>query len=305
MNYLGLMIKYLKKPISLFRHKGDADFDFLQKRIDLLEKLLEEKTDIVERAKSIFLKNLYHEIRTPLNAIVGFSDLIEMNSISNKEKEGYITHIRESSKDFLRKMDNIIEASIVEAGLLKLSKDDFNVYDLLLEIYSYYSIQKHISERKIVFLLSVPAEFKELYIQCDSYRLTQILSNLISNAFKFTHQGVVEFGYKIVNNEIEFFVRDSGIGGLEGKEKYVFKNFSKLDESDSSKEGLGLGLSLSKKLIELMNGRIWYTSAKSKGTTFFFTIPLIMVTKSIAISKTKSEQNIYELKRSFRRSVVL
>jgi signal transduction histidine kinase len=301
----GIIKKKISGSISgLFRGRKNNESDYLKKRITLLEKLLDEKTDCVERAKSIFLKNLYHEIRTPLNAILGFSDLIEMNSISIKEKEDYITHIRESSRDFLRKMDNIIEASIIEAGLLKLSTDECKLYDLMNEIHSYYSIQKHITERKIAFLLSVPDEYKDLVIQCDSYRLTQVLSNLISNSFKFTPQGIVEFGYYIQENEIEFFVKDSGIGGLEGKEKVVYKNFSKLDESDNSKEGLGLGLSLSKKLVELMSGKIWYKSIRTKGTIFYFTIPLLPVPRTKIISKADPVVESFNLKRSHRRSVV-
>jgi signal transduction histidine kinase len=302
----GSVVKNVLRQIrGLFGKDKDADSDYLKERVDFLEKLLDEKTDCVERAKSIFLKNLYHEIRTPLNAILGFSDLIEMNSISTQEKETYISHIRESSRDFLRKMDNIIEASIIEAGLLKLSSDECKIYDLLSEMHAYYSIQKHIADRKIAFLLSVPEELKELCIQCDSYRLTQVLSNLISNAFKFTPQGIVEFGYTINNEAIEFFVKDSGIGGLEGREKAVYKNFTKLDESDDSKEGLGLGLSLSKKLVELMNGKIWYKSVRKKGTTFYFTIPYIQVLKTKLILNTRTQKELYYLKTSFKRSVVL
>jgi signal transduction histidine kinase len=305
MKYQGKIKSMQKQPKSLFKKMRDTEFEYLKKRVDFLEKLLDEKTDCVERAKSIFLKNLYHEIRTPLNAIVGFSELIEMNSVPDREKEGYITHIRESSKDFLRKMDDIIEASIIEAGLLRLSNDECKIYDLLSEIHSYFSVQKHIAEKKIALLLSVPDELKEICIQCDSYRLTQVFSNLISNAFKFTQQGIVEFGCGIKNKEIEFFVRDSGIGGLEGREKTVYKNFSKIDESDESKEGLGLGLSLSKKLVELMKGKIWYKSVRSQGTIFYFTIPFVRITKTKLISTTKAQAKLNNLKRSFRRSVAL
>jgi signal transduction histidine kinase len=304
MKYLDAIKSWLGQNKGLHKsRRKDEEITNLKQRIECLERLLDEKTNVVERAKSIFLKNLYHEIRTPLNAIVGFSDLIEMNSISNKEKEGYINHIRESSRDFLRKMDNIIEASIIEAGLMKLSNDECNISELLNEIYSYYSIQKHIAEKKIAFLLTIPEELKQLHIQCDSYRITQILSNLLSNAFKFTSQGIVEFGLKVVKDEVEFYVKDSGIGGLEGCEGLVYKNFSKIDESDEAKEGLGLGLSLSRKLIELMKGRIWYKSVHDKGTTFYFTIPFIPLQKNKTL-KTKGS-DVYEFRKSFRRSVVL
>jgi signal transduction histidine kinase len=295
---------FLKLKI-LFANQRNAENEYLKKRIILLEKLMEEKTDSVDRAKSIFLKNLYHEIRTPLNAIVGFSDLIEMNSLSNKDKVTYINHIRESSKEFLRKMDNIIEASIIEAGLIKLSDDECNIFDLFSEVHSYFSIQKHLCEKEIVFLLSVPVELRELTIQCDAYRLTQVLSNLVSNAFKFCSQGVIELGYLLTGNEIEIFVRDSGIGGLEGKEELIYKNFAKLDDSEDSKDGLGLGLSLSKKLVDLMKGRMWFNSITGKGTTFYFTIPYHPIARAENHLKIKSTEKPNIIKNTIRNSAVL
>ncbi|MBN2522190.1 MAG: hypothetical protein JXB24_02900 [Bacteroidales bacterium] len=284
---------------------NDVEFEYLKKRIELLENLLEEKTNCVENAKSIFLRNLYHEIRTPLNAIVGFSDLIEINSLEREEKKQYIHHIRESSKDFLRKMDNIIEASIVEAGLVKISMNQCSLNDLLEEISAYFSIQKHISEKNIVFSISKPEKDIDSNIYCDSHRLTQILINLISNAFKFTERGVIKIGYTINSDEIQFFVSDTGIGGLEGKEKLVFNTFTKLDESDSSQGGLGLGLSLSKKLVELMGGNIWYESNGSKGTTFYFTIPYKPV--SLRDKRKQTEKSFVKrtLRQRIRKSVAL
>jgi len=284
---------------------NDVEFEYLKKRIELLENLLEEKTNCVENAKSIFLRNLYHEIRTPLNAIVGFSDLIEINSLEKEEKKQYIDHIRESSKDFLRKMDNIIEASIIEAGLVKISMNQCSLNDLLEEISAYFSIQKHISEKDIVFSISKPEKDIDSNIYCDSHRLTQVLINLISNAFKFTERGVIKFGYNINSDEIQFFVSDTGIGGLEGKEKIVFNTFTKLDESDSSQGGLGLGLSLSKKLVELMGGNIWYESKGLKGTTFYFTIPYKPV--SLRDKRKRTEESFVKrtLHQRIRKSVAL
>ena len=151
------------------------EYDSMRKQIEELEKLLQEKTASVENAKSFFLRNLYHEIRTPLNSIVGFSDLIEMNNIDVKEKNNYIAHIRESSQEFLNKMDNIIEASIIEAGLMEISEDECSLYDLFSEVYNYFSLHKHIVNKDIAFLLSVPSELKEIEIKVDTFRLTQII----------------------------------------------------------------------------------------------------------------------------------
>ena len=272
------IIKKITDPFRGRSRRGeldgnDVENEYLRKRIQLLENLLEEKTNCVDDAKSIFLRNLYHEIRTPLNAIVGFSDLIELNSLAKDEKEQYIKHIRESSKDFLRKMDNIIEASILEAGLVKISMNECSLNGLLDELHTYFSIQSHITEKDIKFSVVKPEFKSEVNIYCDAGRLSQVLMNLISNAFKFTEAGTIKTGYEINGNDIQFFVSDTGIGGLKGKDKIIFNKFTKLDESDSSQEGLGLGLSLSKSLVELMGGDLWYESEESEGTTFYFTIP--------------------------------
>jgi signal transduction histidine kinase len=299
--------RFSDKQTVLSDSSSAAEYNYLKKRVDFLEKLLEEKTQCVDNAKSIFLKNLYHEIRTPLNAIVGFSDLIELNSISDKEKNTYVAHIRESSKDFLRKMDNIIEASIIEAGLLKISNESCRLYEIMTEIYAYFSIQKHIGDKSVALLLSVPDNLKGIDIVCDSYRLSQILTNLLSNAFKFTQHGIIEYGFTLQNNELEFFVKDSGVGGLDGKEDVIFENFTKLDETDNAQEGLGLGLGLSKKLVELMGGRIWYKSVATRGTSFYFTLPYKSGTSALGDSANEEEARILipTFRKTIRRSVVL
>ena len=308
MKNLGVISKFLKQFGSTGKGKAsrhrEAEYNNMKRRIELLEKLLDEKNNCVEKAKSVFLRNLYHEIRTPLNSIVGFSDLIEMNNIDIKEKENYITHIRESSQEFLNKMDNIIEASIIEAGLLKISEEACRLYDLLLEIHSYFSLHKHITDKNIALLLTIPPELKEIEVKADSFRLTQILTNLLSNAFKFTSRGIIEFGYSLKAGNIEFFVKDTGIGGLEGKENEIYRNFNKLNDPENESNGLGLGLSLSKKLIELMGGTIWYNSVTNKGTTFFFTIPYVPE-KSEKLNKTVRGKNILNLRRTLQQTVIL
>jgi signal transduction histidine kinase len=277
MKFLSFINNFLRKFIIFKKDTyisiSETEYKYLLTRIRLLENLLDEKSQSVDKAKSIFLKNLYHEIRTPLNAIVGFSNLIELNDSNEKETASYVTHIKESSQNFLDKMDTIIEASILEAGIVKLKPEECNLYSLISELHSYFSIHKHICEKDVAFLFTVPEELKEFNMLCDVYRVKQVLMSLLVNAFKFTEKGVVEFGFHIVSNEVEFFVKDTGIGGLEGKEGLIYNSFTKLDESDSSPGGLGLGLNLAKRIVELMDGKIRFTSKSGKGTTFFFTLP--------------------------------
>jgi signal transduction histidine kinase len=298
MKWLGIISNYFqRKKKKPNKRVNNAENEYLKLRIEFLEKMLEEKTYSVDKAKSIFLKNLYHEIRTPLNAIVGFSNLIELNEASEKETADYLSLIKDSSQNFLEKMDTIIEASIIEAGIVKIITEECKIFSLLSELHSYFSIHKHICEKDIAFLLSVPNELNELIIRCDTHRIKQVLTNLLINAFKFTEKGVVEFGYKVVGDEMEFFVRDTGIGGLEGKEEIIYNVFTKLDESDSSCEGLGLGLSLANKLVELMDGKIRYTSLTGKGTTFYFTIPY----KPVLCKKIFNERNYLSKRESIRK----
>lgn len=253
----------------------NAEKEALLNRISYLENLVEEKTMLLEKAKSIFLKNINHEIRTPLNAIVGFSELIG-NDLSKEENfDKFLGYIRQSSAEFLWKMDEIIEASMLEAGIFSFNETECFPYYLMQDIYSEFSVQKHIFEKEsVAFLLSVPVELREVKILCDVNRVSQVIKNLLSNAFKFTSHGVVEFGYKFVKDRIEFFVKDSGVGGLKGKEDVVFASFRKVDESDNAMSGLGLGLYLSYKIAEKMKGEIRYEANSLKGTTFYFTLPL-------------------------------
>jgi signal transduction histidine kinase len=308
MSFSASVQKVYQRLKAVFKKGGreeKSELTFLKQRVEFLEKLLEEKNTSIDKAKSTFLKNLYHEIRTPLNAIIGFSDLIDLNNITGKEKEVYVSHIRESSRDFLRKMDNIIEASIIEAGLLTIQSEQCQLYELLTEIYAYFSLHKHIAERRIAFLLNVPKNLQKTEVICDIYRVTQVLSHLISNAFKYTPQGVVEFGCRIVGQDLHFFVKDTGVGGLEGKEDVLFKNFTKMENLEDTNEGLGLGLGLSKSIIEQMDGKIWFEANKSKGTTFWFTIPYKPAYVKGNSKSDHTKSSVIPLSRVYKRSVVL
>jgi signal transduction histidine kinase len=277
MKKLGFVKRFFSVSLKSSKSAKDIEYEELKKKVKLLEKQIEEKSHAVEFAKSAFLKNIYHEIRTPLNVILGFSNLLEYAKTGEKETHNYLSYIREGSNDFLRKMDDIIQASIIEAGIVKIENSECKLYDLLEGIHSYFSFHKHIINKDLAFLMTVPEELKEICVLCDAYRVKQVMGNLLMNAFKFTSKGVVEFGYKIVKEEVEFFIRDTGIGGLEGKEDIVFDYFSKVDDSDTAPEGLGLGLNLASRLVKIMNGTIWFNSVESKGTTFYFTIPYIPV----------------------------
>lgn len=258
-------------------NKLKSEYIEMIQKLKKLESQVESNARQLELAKTSFLKNLYHEIRTPLNAIMGFTNLIaKEGQVTHEEREEYLALINQSSSEFLRIMDDIIQASILEAGMIKLSKDEFALNDFFHDIHTYYNMRKHILEKNNIALLkNIPEQLDDLKIVSDKQRLNQVISQLLENALKFTERGTIEFGYTIKETKLEVYVKDTGTGNLEGKDRYLFSRFSKLDISDDSKNGLGLGLSICKMLIELMGGKIWYTPNNSKGTIFYFDVPLV------------------------------
>jgi len=264
-------------------------FEMLQK-LKRLESQVESSARQLEEAKTSFLKNLYHEIRTPLNAILGFTNILASEEeVSAVDHDEYLALINNSSTEFLRVMDDIIQASLLEAGMIKINKDEFELNNLLEEIHVHYSTRKHILKKtNIALLKNVPYNANAINLLCDKQKLSQIISQLLENALKFTDKGVVEYGYSIKGQKLEFYVRDSGTVCLEGKSNFIFSQFSKIDITDDSKNGLGLGLTISKKLVELMNGSIWYNTNEGKGTSFFFNIPLITAESKVVKQEGKS-----------------
>jgi signal transduction histidine kinase len=285
---IKILVQKLKRQLPENQLKNDY-FEMLQK-LRKLESQIEENAHQLEMAKSSFLKNIYHEIRTPLNAIMGFMNLLSKDyKISEKEKEDYMAVINKSSNDFLQTMDDIIQASLLEAGMIKISNDECNLSSFLTELHSYFTVRKHMQEKNcIALLLDISDNAKDVNVICDKFRLNQVFSHLIDNALKFTDKGVIEFGCSIKNQKIEFYIKDTGAGELSGKENFIFSRFGKINVSDSSKNGLGLGLSNSKKLLELMDGKIWLTSNNGKGTCFYFTIPFVAAEPAVSSMKQQN-----------------
>ncbi len=273
LQFIKIWLWRIKRKLP--QNQVDADYMEMAKKLKKLEIQVEKNAEQIELAKASFLKNIYHEIRTPLNAIMGFTNLIANDKkISPEEKEEFISLMNKSSQDFLRIMDDIIQASLLEAGVVNIKKEVCQLATFIDEIHTYFNIRKHILEKKsIVFLRNIPEKYIDLHILCDKQKINQILYHLLENAFKFTEKGTIEFGFHVKNQLIEFYVKDSGIGKLTGKEDFIFGSFTKIDNTDSSKNGLGLGLSICKNLVRLMNGKIWCQSKPGKGSSFFFTIP--------------------------------
>ena len=243
------------------------------------QELLEAKNKAEESdmLKSAFLANMSHEIRTPMNAILGFSQLLNTFDISDEEREQYIYYINKRGKDLLNIINDILDFSQIEANQLIIHYIQDDINNLLKDIYITFNAKDKFVETKPVDLRIGKKLDKDSNVIADFNRLKQVLINLIGNALKFTEKGYIEFGCFLEDQKILFYVKDTGIGIPEDKQKLIFERFRQVDEKNISRKfgGTGLGLSISKGLVILMNGEIWVESKEGTGSTFFFSIPYI------------------------------
>ncbi len=229
-----------------------------------------------DRLKTAFLQNLSHEIRTPMNAILGFSDLLTKN-FNNKEKlEKYAHIINQRSNDLLEIINDILEIAKIESGQLPLNYEKFQLSDLFEELTVMFNeYQTRNGKQNIMFNMQVFCNPFESTIVTDKGKLKQIFINLISNAFKFTHEGKIEGGCKLENNRVHFFVSDTGMGIPKDKQDIIFDRFTQLKQNlNLNIGGTGLGLSIVKGIVKLLEGEITLKSEPGKGSAFTFTIPV-------------------------------
>lgn len=267
--------RYTSKSQGVLNKKFSYDIPTFFERKKVEEEMLNArvKAEESDKAKSEFLANMSHEIRTPMNAIIGYVDLMLHENVS-MEHRGYLETLKESGKLLLSLINDILDVSKIEAGQLVVENIPFNlkeVFDLTESVINGI-IAKNRSKVK---LLNVYTEGIAKQIYGDSIRLQQVLYNLLNNAVKFTSDGVIEFGVILRDDsKLEFYVKDSGIGIQSKDQEKIFKMFGQADASTTRLHGgSGLGLTISKKLIELMGGEIWVESAEGKGSVFYFTFP--------------------------------
>jgi len=236
-----------------------------------------EKAEESEMLKSVFLANMSHEIRTPLNSILGFSEFLCEPSISNEKRKKFFDIINTAGQQLLHIINDIIDISKLESKQLKLFYEEFNLYDILnnvIEIFSNSEVCR--SKPNIKLILKLPVQYSDLIIKTDKVRFQQVLTNIMSNAIKYTNEGFVEVSLEIKSKEnvafIEFCVKDTGIGISAEKYDIIFERFRQVEENNY-REGTGLGLSISKGLTNLLGGKIWFESEVNVGTSFYFTLP--------------------------------
>jgi signal transduction histidine kinase len=243
-----------------------------------------EKAEESDRLKSAFLANMSHEIRTPMNGILGFSELLKEPDLTGGQQLEYIRIIEKSGKRMLNIINDIVDISKIEAGLMKLDSKESNINEQIEYIYTFFKPEVEAKGMKLFF--KNPLSAKESIINTDREKLYAILTNLVKNAIKYSTKGSIELGYQLKiekesdntdkkgNIVLEFYVKDTGIGIPKERQEAIFERFIQADIADKmAYQGAGLGLSISKAYVEMLGGKIWVESEEGKGSCFYFTLP--------------------------------
>lgn len=226
-----------------------------------------------DKLKSAFLANMSHEIRTPMNSIVGFSRLIQDEN-DQEIRIHYGNIVQRSSHQLLGIIDDIIDLSKIEAGELVLRNSNFSIAYLFAELTESFSVElDRISKGKVSLRYEIPDP--DMMMRSDYIRIKQVLSNLLNNAIKFTAQGEIVLSCSKYSKELEFSVSDTGTGIPEEDQQKIFQRFTSFNYSGMNTEGTGIGLSISEKIVELLNGRMWLESNFGEGSIFYFSIPYL------------------------------
>lgn len=262
-----------------------------------------EKAEEANMLKTAFLSNLSHEIRTPLNHILGFMELLLFDDTTLDERSEYSKFIRGSSEDLLKRIDDIIDISKIETGQMDVNKEKVNVIDFLDGIYNNCNSFKAKHHREEVdFVLNSKHNYANIELVTDPDKLGQIITCFVDNAFVFTHEGSIEIGFTIKdNNSISFYVKDTGVGIEPIHHESIFEHFRQVDNSPTRKiGGSGLGLAISRGLTMLLGGNISVNSKPGLGSTFYLNLPEAIIsleTKSEPSTQSSSD-NLYDWRNS-------
>jgi signal transduction histidine kinase/Flp pilus assembly protein TadD len=271
--FLGLLFRQTLQRKKAYQELEVKNQIILQGRMELLK--AKEKAEEADRLKTAFLANMSHEIRTPMNAIIGFTDLLQDDSYTTEQRKEFLRLISTNSDQLMNLISDIMDTARMEAGQLRVNLAEVDVCGILRETYA--SFRKAIIEKrldKIQLGLEMPDDQCPFILSTDPMRFRQVLNNLLQNAIKFTEKGRVVFGFRMHETFGHvFFVQDTGIGISPEKQGVIFERFLQVDSSHTRRYGgSGLGLSITRSLVELLGGHIWLESEPGKGSTFLFTI---------------------------------
>jgi PAS domain S-box-containing protein len=253
-----------------------------------------EKAEENDRLKSAFLSNMSHEIRTPMNGILGFTELLREPNLTIDEQQDFINTIQVSGARMLNTINNIVDVSKIESGLMNIDIKETNINEKIEFTYKFF--KPEVESKGLQFLFKNGLPSTESIISTDNEKVYAVLTNLVKNAIKFTRKGIIEFGYEKKGNYLEFFVKDSGIGIDKNQQAIIFERFRQGSESnDRGYEGSGLGLSIAKSYVEMLGGKIWLESEEGKGSVFYFTIPYNPVLREYTQSENVISENAKDI----------
>ena len=231
-----------------------------------------EQAEESDRLKSAFLANMSHEIRTPMNGILGFAELLKEPGLTGKEQQDYIRIIEKSGARMLNIINDIVDISKIEAGLMKLEIQDSNVNEQIQDIYTFF--KPEVEAKGMILSFHTPLPTIEAILKTDREKVYAILTNLVKNAIKYSNTGIIEIGYNKRDSDLEFYVKDTGIGIPNDRHGAIFERFIQADiPGEWAQQGAGLGLSITKAYVEMLGGKIRVASQVGVGSTFYFTLP--------------------------------
>lgn len=246
--------------------------DIKEAEAKLKTALEQEKAALIY--KDQFLANMSHEIRTPMNGIVGFASLLRDEDLDAETRDDYINTIESCSNQLLNLIDDILDLAKIEAGEIKIEKKPFHMAKLIKETAkTLETIQGDKGKQHIHLAIHIPEGSEEIEIHSDQLRIQQILTNLLSNALKFSEKGRIDFGYELEDEAVEFFVKDEGIGISPERIKLIFKRFEHFEGTDVKYEGTGLGLSISEGLAKILGATLSVESELGVGSVFRLRVP--------------------------------
>ena len=234
--------------------------------------IAKEHAEESDRLKSAFLANMSHEIRTPMNGILGFAEMLKEPKLTGEEQQEYISIIEKSGARMLNIINDIVDISKIESGLMKVNVKESNVNEQIEYIYTFFKPEVEGKGMQLFYKNSLP--LKEAILKTDREKVSAIFINLVKNAIKYSDKGSIGLGYEKKGKYLEFFVKDTGIGIPKDRQEAIFDRFVQADIGDKRAfQGAGLGLSISKAYVEMLGGKIWVESEEGKGSIFYFTIP--------------------------------
>ncbi len=268
-----------------------------RKKMEEEQIILKAKAEESDQLKTAFLNNISHEFRTPLNGILGFSQLLKEHDLTIENKNKYIRIIEKCSDQLHNIINDLIDISKLESGQTKLSISEINIEEQIEFIYNFF--EGMIRKKGLQISVTNSLNSSVSLIRTDREKLIVILTNLVKNAVKYTEKGSIEFGCNIkhfeksnvnVNNfvEFEFFVKDTGIGIRKDRQNAIYDRFIQADINDKkARQGVGLGLTISKAYVEMLGGKIWVNSEEGKGSTFYFSLPNYTEPREKKLSRMK------------------